>query len=134
MKTHQLLPEVRKLKWRELEKIYMPHLDYGDNQFLESGGRWQKQGHIYEMPFYYIDYCLAQVCALQFWSKAIHKGNGSYKSALKDYVHLCSQGGSKSFLELVKEANLKSPFEEEVIKNLASEIENYLDTIDDSAF
>ncbi len=126
-------PKERKLKWRELEKIYMPHIDYGDNEFLESGGRWQRQMHIYESPFYYIDYCLAQICAFQFWSKAIHNGNGQYKTALKDYIKLCEAGGSMSFLELVKYANLESPFEEDVIKKLVKEIDTYLDSIDDES-
>lgn len=125
-------PKERKSMWRELEKIYMPHLNYGDNEFLESGGRWQKQGHIYEMPFYYIDYCLAQICALQFWSKAIHSGNGEYKNALEDYIKLCEAGGSMSFLELLKIANLESPFEEGVIKKLANEIEEYINSVDDA--
>ncbi len=127
-------PQTRKLKWRELEKIYMPHLDYGDNQFLSEGGRWQRQAHIYESPFYYIDYCLAQVCAFQFWLKAIRGKNGDFKSALEDYIKLCSEGGSRSFLELVKFANLKSPFEEEVLKQLTNEIEMYLDSIDEKTF
>lgn len=127
-------PADRKSQWRKLEKIYMPFLNYGEIEFLEKGGRWQKQGHIYETPFYYIDYCLAQVCAFQFWSRAIHKGNGEFDNALKDYLDLCSKGGSKPFLELVKEAGLESPFEENVIKKLAEEIEEYIDSIDDSVF
>lgn len=127
-------PKERNLKWRELENGYMPHLNFGKNKFLEDGGRWQKQGHIYEAPFYYIDYCLAQICAFQFWSRAIHKGDGQYKAALTDYIKLCYKGGSKSFLELVREANLKSPFEDGVIKILAEEVEEYIDTIDDSKF
>lgn len=127
-------PDERKSKWREMEKIYMPHLNYGEIDFLENGGRWQKQGHIYESPFYYIDYCLAQICAFQFWSKAIHNGNGEFKNALKDYIKLCEAGGSRPFLELLKLANLESPFEEGVIKKVVSEIETYLDSVDDSAF
>lgn len=124
----------RKSKWREMEKVYMPHLNYGEIEFLESGGRWQKQGHIYESPFYYIDYCLAQICAFQFWSNAIHSGNGSFKKALEDYIRLCEAGGSRSFLELLKLANLESPFEEGVIKKIVNEIETYIEGVDDSHF
>ncbi|HMS65613.1 MAG TPA: M3 family oligoendopeptidase [Ignavibacteria bacterium] len=127
-------PAERKARWRELEKDYMPHLNYDELEFLETGGRWQKQGHIYESPFYYIDYCLAQICAFQFWSRAIHNGNGGFDKALKDYLELCSKGGSKPFLELVKEAGLESPFEENVIKKLSKEIEDYIDSINDSLF
>jgi len=125
-------PSERNLKWRELEKIYMPHLNYGEIDYLEKGGRWQKQGHIYEMPFYYIDYCLAQVCAFQFWSKAIHNGDGEFKKVMKRYIELCGKGGSKPFLELVKETDLKSPFDENVVKSLSEEIEEYIDSVDDS--
>ncbi len=127
-------PDERNDQWRELELQYMPHLDYGDIDFLNKGGRWQKQGHIYQDPFYYIDYCLAQVIAFQFWSKAIHASNGQYKNYLSDYISLCKMGGSKSFLQLVKEANLDSPFDEDVMKKIANEIEIYLDGIDDSKF
>ena len=126
-------PSDRNSKWREMEKDYMPHLNYGDIDFLEKGGRWQKQAHIYESPFYYIDYCLAQVCAFQFWSKAIHNGSvDNYQNEVKRYIDLCNMGGSAPFLELLKSAGLDSPFEEDVIKKLAGEIENYLDSIDDS--
>ena len=125
-------PSERNLKWRELEKVYMPHLNYGEIDYLEKGGRWQKQGHIYEMPFYYIDYCLAQVCAFQFWSKAIHNGDGEFKKVMKRYIELCGKGGSKPFLELVKETDLKSPFDENVVKSLSEEIEEYIDSVDDS--
>ena len=125
-------PSERNTKWRKLEKIYMPHLNYGEIDYLEKGGRWQKQGHIYEMPFYYIDYCLAQVCAFQFWSKAIHNGDGEFETVMKKYTELCGKGGSKPFLELIKETDLKSPFDENVVKNLSEEIEEYIDSVDDS--
>jgi M3 family oligoendopeptidase len=124
----------RKAKWRELEKIYLPYYDYEGNEFLEKGGGWQKQPHIYQDPFYYIDYCLAQICAFQFWSKAIQHGNDQFESTLKDYVKLCKAGGSMPFIELVKYANLESPFKESVIKKLTNEIESYIDSIDDKAF
>lgn len=125
-------PSERNTKWRELEKVYMPHLNYGEIDYLEKGGRWQKQGHIYEMPFYYIDYCLAQVCAFQFWSKAIHNGNGEFETVMKKYTELCGKGGSKPFLELIKETDLKSPFDENVVKSLSKEIAEYIDSVNDS--
>ncbi len=129
-------PSERNSKWIELEKIYLPYYDYDGNEYLEKGGRWQRQAHIYEAPFYYIDYCLAQICAFQFWSKAIHSvafigDKGQFQSALKDYIKLCKAGGSKPFLELVKYANLESPFDEEVIKKIMNEIEIYVDSHQD---
>ena len=40
----------------------------GEIPFFSEGERWQAQGHIYQMPFYYIDYCLAQTVSLEFWA------------------------------------------------------------------
>ncbi|TFE00391.1 M3 family oligoendopeptidase [Jeotgalibacillus salarius] len=120
-------PSERKAVWKELEAIYLPHRDYGDHNYLNSGGVWQRQGHIYEVPFYYIDYTLAQICAFQFWEKSTE----DFDVAWKDYVHLCTLGGSKSFTELLKEANLKSPFEEGSLKSVVNKIENWLNRVDD---
>ena len=61
--------EERKNTWRNLEKKYLPHKNYEGCDFLEKGTWWFKQGHIFKNPFYYIDYTLAQICALQFWKK-----------------------------------------------------------------
>ncbi|MBP3950159.1 M3 family oligoendopeptidase [Bacillus suaedae] len=122
-------PKERKKAWIEIEKTYLPHINYDGNEFLEEGGFWQQQGHIYKVPFYYIDYTLAQICALQFWKRA----QENQETAWKDYLHLCKQGGSQSFTELVKEANLISPFEDGCVKSVIDEIESYLNSIDDKA-
>ena len=67
-KNPELTPLERKSEWRRLEKIYTPWKDYDGNDFLEKGCWWFKQGHIFKNPFYYIDYALAEVCALQIWA------------------------------------------------------------------
>jgi len=61
-----ITPNERKELWKRMERKYQPDLDYEDDPFFGKGGRWQAQTHIYSSPFYYIDYCLAQTCALQF--------------------------------------------------------------------
>ena len=49
--------------------------------FAKDGGIWQGQLHIYQMPFYYIDYTLAQTCAFQFWIKnEVDKKNSGRKT------------------------------------------------------
>lgn len=116
--------------WSNLEKKYLPHRDYDGNEFLENGGFWQKQSHIFASPFYYIDYVLAQICAFQFWIRA----KENKEEAWKDYLHLCRLGGKFSFLDLVKEANLESPFQDGCIEKITTPIANYLDSIDDSKF
>jgi M3 family oligoendopeptidase len=120
-------PKERNKAWRAMEKKYLPHIDYDGNEFLEEGGFWHQQGHIYRSPFYYIDYTLAQICALQFWKKA----QEDHAAAWEDYLHLCKQGGSKSFTDLVKEAKLISPFEDGCVNSVIQEIEVYLDGIND---
>lgn len=120
-------PEERKTKWREIEKKYMPFRDYEDNDILNRGGYWFKQGHIFSTPFYYIDYTLAQVCAFQFWIK----DRDNHVKAWEDYVALCKAGGSKSFLELVELGNLDNPFEDGTIKRVVGPLKEWLDTVDD---
>ncbi|MBS4196114.1 M3 family oligoendopeptidase [Lederbergia citri] len=122
-------PAERKQAWKEIEEKYLPHRDYDGNEYLENGGFWQRQGHIYESPFYYIDYTLAQICAFQFWKKS----QENHEEAWKDYIHLCKQGGSKSFTGLVKEANLISPFEEGCVASVVGTIQTWLDQVDDKA-
>ena len=119
--------EERKNIWRELEKKYLPHRIFEDNDFLEKGTWWFKQGHIFKNPFYYIDYTLAQICALQFWKKM----REDRKSSWQDYLNICKIGGTKSFLDIVKEANLISPFEEGCVSSVIGTINEYLESIDD---
>lgn len=122
-------PAERKQAWREIERKYLPHRNYDDNAYLEQGGFWHKQGHIFSTPFYYIDYTLAQICAFQFWKK-MHEDQSA---AWADYLNLCRQGGSKSFTELVKVAGLISPFEDGCVTSVIGSIEAWLDSVDDAA-
>ena len=119
-------PMERKSKWSELEEIYLPLRDYDDLDFPNKGGIWQGQLHIYQMPFYYIDYTLAQICAFQFWSKF----NNNRESAWKNYLELCKAGGSHAFIDLLKIADLKSPFEPGVLADVVREIWEWLNSVD----
>lgn len=123
-------PEERKARWREIEKKYLPFRDYDDNDFLNRGGFWFKQGHIFGNPFYYIDYTLAQVCAFQFWIKT----RENKEEAWEDYIRICKAGGSIPFLEIVKLANLDNPFKDGTIKRVVKPLKEWLDNIDDSKF
>jgi M3 family oligoendopeptidase len=123
-------PAARKRAWREIERKYLPHRDYADNAFLERGGYWLRQGHIFDVPFYYIDYTLAQVCAFQFWEKF----RENRETAWSDYLRLCKAGGSRSFLELVELAGLKNPFEPGSLSSTLGLIRQWLDAVDDTRF
>ena len=119
-------PKERKNKWLELESIYMPWRAYDDMIFIKDGGVWQGQLHIYQMPFYYIDYTLAQTCAFQFWIK----NEKDHDSAWQDYLNLCRAGGSLSFVNLVKLAKLNSPFEDGCLENVVKYVNKWLENFD----
>lgn len=121
----ELTPEQRKEVWRNLEARFRPYVSAEGIPYLEEGTRWQYQMHIYETPFYYIDYCLAQTAALQF----LMASRNDYKDAYERYVHLLSQGGEKTFGELLKEAGLRSPFEEGALQCVAKEAEDFLQVL-----
>ena len=123
----EVTPQERREKWLEIEKKYLPTRDYGEVNELKNGIFWFRQGHIFSSPFYYIDYTLAQVCAFQFWIKS----REDREKAWQDYLNLCKLGGSKSFFELMKSANLKNPFEEGTLASVIPKIKEYLDNVDD---
>ncbi len=126
----ELTPAERRAKWRETERKYLPSRNYEEVPLLENGMFFYRQGHLFSSPFYYIDYTLAQVCAFQFWKKA----NEDTKKAWAEYLHLCNLGGTKPFLQLVKEANLENPFTLGTIANVVPALKEYLESVDASKF
>ncbi|MBY8910091.1 M3 family oligoendopeptidase [Salinicoccus roseus] len=125
----ELTPEERRQEWKKLEDKYLPHRDYDGIEPLSSGSFWHRQGHVFGVPFYYIDYTLAQVCALQFWKRA----NEDFEAAWADYVELCKLGGSLPFNALARSANLISPFEDGCLESVVGEVKDYLNSIDDKS-
>jgi M3 family oligoendopeptidase len=123
-----LTPNERKQLWRDIEKKYLPFKDYDDDTFLEKGGFWFRQGHIFGAPFYYIDYTLAQVVAFQYWIKS----QDNHRDAFDHYLALCKLGGSKSFVALLNSANLENPFLEGVVSKTIEPLKAFLDDIDDT--
>lgn len=112
-----LTPAQRNQRWRDLEATYLPWRDYGSElPHLAKGTVWQRQSHIYQMPFYYIDYALAGVCALQFFAKA----SADRAAAMNDYMEICKVGGSLSFTEMLQVGNLVSPFDPACLVTVAN--------------
>ena len=110
-------PAERHAMWQEVERLYLPTRDYGDLPHVKDGGFWQFQRHIYLNPFYYIDYTLAQTCALQLWVRAQRDPAG----ALAAYNSLCSRGGEAPFQELARSAGLVSPFESGCLRDVVAQ-------------
>lgn len=122
-----MTPAERHAVWKELLGVYMPwmRLD-GEIPFYADGEGWQRQHHIYERPFYYIDYCLAQTAALQFWAR-IQKDP---KAAWENYMAYTKQGGSAVFTELLQNAGLDSPFEENCLMEVCATARKWLEEYD----
>lgn len=114
-----LTPEERRQEWMKLEKVYRPHMDYEEDVFFGKGGFWQKQLHIYDYPFYYIDYCLAQTCAFQYKTMM----DEDYGKAWQSYLKLCRLSASGFFTDMLKEVGLESPFEDGCIEKMIAKLE-----------
>ena len=122
-----MTPAERHDEWKRLTGIYMPWLKLdGEIPFFSEGARWQAQGHIYQAPFYYIDYCLAQTVSLEFWAMI----QEDEANAWKHYMAYTKQGGSRTFTELLKHAGLKTPFEEDCLKTVCEAAKKWLDSFD----
>lgn len=123
----EMTPAERHAVWKKLCGIYMPwyRLD-GEIPFFSEGEHWQLKHHIYSSPFYYIDYCLAQTISLEFWAMI----RDDLHAAWKKYMDYTSLGGSDTWTNLLKKAELKSPFDGTTLKDIAAKAEEYLDSFD----
>ena len=118
-----LTPDERNAEWLKLEKKYRPWIDFAGLPFYGRGAGWQRQLHIYECPFYYIDYCLSTMAALQFFLLSLT----DHKDAWARYLRLVRRAGTASYTELLETAGLKVPFEEGSIKGIAQQMTDWLE-------
>lgn len=121
-----MTPAQRKEAWQGLEADYLPRVDYEGDRFFGAGCRWQRQLHIYEAPFYYIDYCVAQTCALEFWAMAAQ----DKPDAWQRYVRLCSLGGKDTLTGLIGRVGLQSPFTPGCLQTVADAAGRWLRDFD----
>lgn len=119
-------PAERHQVWQELLGLYMPWVKPGEIPFYGEGKGWQRQSHIYKSPFYYIDYCLAQTVALDFWARM----QDDPKQAFATYLRYSKLGGTLTFTDLLKEAGLGSPFDEQTLRRVCKTAEDFLATYD----
>lgn len=118
----ELTPKQRTAEWKKLEEKYMPWREYDDIDFFAKGGWWYHKIHIFLYPFYYINYTLTTMGAMEF-KKKMHEDK---ESAWKDYLNLCKVGGSLGYKETLKYANLSLPFEKGSVKRAVSYAEDIL--------
>lgn len=124
--------EARREKWKELEEKYTPYRRkaYEGHGYLGDGLRWIMQGHIFQNPFYYIDYTLAQVVAFEFL--AMDKKN--HERAWKKYVKLGKLGGTLPFQHLLGKCGLVSPLSDGALKKVMTPVKKILKESEELAY
>jgi oligoendopeptidase F len=117
--------EERSEAWmRIIKRFSIPSLDTsGLEKFREIS--WQRQLHLFEVPFYYIEYGIAQLGAIGMWKQ--YRENPS--AALKNYTDALALGGTKTLPELYAAAGLPFDFSPETIKALMEMVEHELDQL-----
>ncbi|MEJ7831262.1 MAG: M3 family oligoendopeptidase [Segetibacter sp.] len=110
--THTL--EERTEKWMEiLNEFSTGSIDYsGLEEYRKIG--WQRQLHLFEVPFYYIEYGIAQLGAIGMWKQF----QGDKEQALKNYINALSLGGTKTLPALYEAAGLEFNLSPDYIKSL----------------
>ncbi|MEG1495667.1 MAG: M3 family oligoendopeptidase [Bacilli bacterium] len=121
-----MTPKMRRDTWRKLEKLYCPHINYADNAYLESGTYWFRQSHIFTSPFYYIDYVIAYISALEIWKNS----KIDFQNTWTNYIELGYKANRYPYIDLIKMGNLSNPFTTDILKYLVKEVETDLSKID----
>lgn len=87
---------------------------------------WQRQLHLFSHPFYYIEYGIAQLGALQLWLISLERGE---TTAIDYYIKGLSLGGSKPLPELFRASGLEFDFGAGIVKRLAERVERELEKV-----
>ena len=121
-----MTPAQRHAVWKELLGVYMPWMKLEEIPFYGDAKGWQRQSHIYECPFYYIDYCLAQTVALEFWNLMQTDRAGAWQR----YLGLVKLAGTRTFTELVASAGLDPPFGDDALRTVSAAALRWLEQAD----
>ena len=99
-------PDACDAQWLALHKRFMKGVDWSGLENERRNG-WQQRLHIFVDPFYYVEYGLAQLGAIQIWQKALNNP----QQALNDYRTALQLGGTKALPELYKTAGAQLTFD-----------------------
>ena len=119
--------EERKKKWIEISSELGNQVIDWKGQEIALEYQWQKQLHLYEVPFYYIEYGMAQLGAIAIWREFIIHGDKS----LDKYINALKLGYTKSISEIYETAGIKFDFSSKYVQELASFIKEQLSKIED---
>jgi oligoendopeptidase F len=112
-------------KWVDLSKSYGTGLtDWSGFEDVQANS-WQRQLHLFEVPFYYIEYGIAQLGALGIWKNSL----SDKKTAINQYKKALALGYTRSIPEIYKEAGILFDFSDRYLKDLAGFISLKLDEL-----
>ncbi|MBA3276372.1 MAG: M3 family oligoendopeptidase [Chloroflexia bacterium] len=117
--------DARDAKWLTVWERFNPGVDWTGLE-AERTARWHKQLHIFLYPFYYIEYAIAQLGALQVWRNSL----GDQMKATADYRAALALGGSRPLPELFERAGARLIFDAEGMAELVSLIEAEIDKLE----
>jgi oligoendopeptidase F len=117
-------PDARDEHWLQLRQRLEPGIDF-DGLRDERVARWYMQGHIFQVPFYYIEYGIAQLGALQVWRNARKDQAG----AVAAYRRALALGATRPLDELFRAAGVRLAFDRDTMRDLAEMVEEELDRL-----
>ena len=109
--------EERKFAWNAIRDRFGSNMDWGDYK-IHRDTSWQQQGHLFGVPFYYVEYGIAQLGALQLWRTQRKDPD----KALSDYSNGMTLGNTKTLPELFSAADIELGFGEEHLSSLIKEV------------
>jgi len=112
--------------WSQLSKDFGTGLTDWTGYEDQIATSWQRQLHLFEVPFYYIEYGIAQLGALGVWKNSI----SNFEQAIHDYKEALKLGYTKSIPEIYETANVKFDFSEQYLKELVDFIQVELRKLD----
>ncbi len=115
-------PEKCDAKWNELNARYLPSIDRSGVEHLIPA-QWHRQGHIHQSPFYYIEYGLAQLGAVQVWANALK----DQSKAVREYRAALALGATVTLPELFQTAGARLAFDAKTLKTYVDLIEEQIE-------
>lgn len=116
-------PNDRSQLWKSLSRKYRPNIDWSEHESYEELG-WLSRPHPMTSPFYYIDYGIAQLGAVQLWQNS----RDNYQRTVESYIYSLSLGAQRSLPELFNAAGLKFDFSPQHVgalgRILSEQVEN----------
>ena len=118
----------RDAAWLAIHERFSTDIDWSGFE-LERSRAWQQQQHIYRVPFYYIEYAIASMGALQLWRRY----RDDKKTAIEDYRAALALGGSRPLPELFERAGARFGLDEPLLREVVDDMVGVINRLDDSA-